>query len=133
MSDSKKRRPVNTATAPQAIGPYSQGCQAGCFLFVSGQLPIDPETGDLVTGDIARQTHVIMRNIGEITRAAGTGLDQVVKTTIFLTDLSHFDTVNSAYGSYFEDAPPARSTIQVAALPKGADIEIEAVVYLDQQ
>jgi 2-iminobutanoate/2-iminopropanoate deaminase len=132
MSDSKSRQPVETQNAPQAIGPYSQGCQAGCFVFVSGQLPIDEATGELVTGDIAQQTHTIMRNISEICRAAGTDLAQVVKTTIFLTDLNNFDTVNSAYGSYFDAAPPARSTIQVAALPKGAEIEIEAVAYLNK-
>ena len=132
MPDSRKRRTVATSAAPQAIGPYSQGCQAGCFLFVSGQVALDPDTGELVKGDIARQTHTIMRHIGEIARAAGTGLDQVVKTTIFLTDLSHFDTVNNVYGSYFDGQPPARSTIQVAALPKGAQIEIEAVVYLNK-
>ena len=130
MTDSKNRQPVSTQSAPQAIGPYSQGCQAGCFLFISGQLPIDTATGELVTGDIAQQTHTIMRNISEICQAAGTDLAQVVKTTIFLTDLGNFDVVNSTYGSYFDAAPPARSTIQVAALPKGAEIEIEAVAYL---
>lgn len=132
MSDSKSRQAVATQSAPQAIGPYSQGCQAGCFLFVSGQLPIDPATGQLVTGDIAQQTHTIMGNISKICQAAGTDLTQVVKTIIFLTDLGNFDTVNSVYGSYFDAAPPARSTIQVAALPKGAEIEIEAVAYLNK-
>lgn len=119
MSDSKSRQVVATHNAPQAIGPYSQGCQAGCFLFVSGQLPIDPTTGELIAGDIAQQTHTIMRNISEICQAAGTDLTQVVKTTIFLADLGNFDTVNSAYGSHFDTAPPVRSTIQVAPCPKG--------------
>ena len=132
MPDSRIRQVVETQNAPQAIGPYSQGCQAGCFLFISGQLPIDPATGELVTGDIDQQTRTIMGNIGKICKAAGTELAQVVKTTIFLTDLGNFDRVNRAYGSFFETAPPARSTIQVSALPKGAEIEIEAVAYLNK-
>lgn len=116
--------------APAALGPYSQAVAAGNLLFISGQLPIDPATGRFVEGDIIARTHRIIANIKAIAQAAGAGLDQVVKTTIFLTDLGDFQAMNSAYGEHFPNNPPARSTIQVAALPLGSNIEIEAVVSL---
>ena len=122
--------PILAREAPAAIGPYSQGIAAGGFLFVSGQLPSDPQTGDFVAGDIEEKTHRCLRNIEAIARAAGTGLDRAVKLTVFLTDLKNFGRVNQVYGQYFKSVPPARSAVQVAALPKGADIEIEAIFKL---
>lgn len=116
--------------APAALGPYSQAVSAGNLLFISGQLPIDPATGTLVEGDIVVRTHRIIANIKAIAQAAGAGLDQVVKTTIFLTDLGDFQAMNSAYGEHFPVNPPARSTVQVAGLPLGSNIEIETVVSL---
>ena len=121
---------VSTPAAPAAIGPYSQGIVAGNLVFISGQLPIDPETGDFVKGGIEEKTHRVLMNIKAIVEAAGADLSQVVKTTIFLADLSHFSAVNKVYSEYFSDAFPARSTVQVSALPKGAEIEVEAVVYV---
>jgi 2-iminobutanoate/2-iminopropanoate deaminase len=116
--------------APAALGPYSQAVSAGNLLFISGQLPIDPATGTLVEGDIVVRTHRIIANIKAIAQAAGASLDQVVKTTIFLTDLGDFQAMNSAYGEHFPANPPARSTVQVAGLPLGSNIEIETVVSL---
>lgn len=130
MNESTPITAVSTANAPAAIGPYSQGIVAGGFLFISGQLPMDPATGELIEADMAAKTRRILDNIGAIAAAAGAGLEQVVKTTIFLTDMADFATVNGVYGQYFGDAPPARSTVQVAGLPKGASIEMEAVVSL---
>ena len=121
---------ISTNQAPAAIGPYSQAVQAGNLLFVSGQLPINPQTGTLIDGDIASRTHQIMANIRAIAKAADTELVDIIKTTIFLTDLADFRTVNEAYGKYFPTEPPARSTVQVAALPLGANIEIESIIFL---
>ena len=121
---------ISTASAPKAIGPYSQAVKAGTLLFTSGQLPLDPTTGRLVAGGIAEQTRQVMANLQAILSAAGTGFSRVVKTTVFLTDLSQFPEFNRTYASYFESAPPARSTVQVAALPLGAPIEIEMVAEL---
>jgi len=121
---------VSTPAAPAAIGPYSQGIVAGNLVFISGQLPIDPETGDFVKGTIEEKTHRVLMNIKAIVEAAGADLSQVVKTTIFLADLNHFSAVNKVYSEYFSEAFPARSTVQVSALPKGAEIEVEAVVYV---
>ncbi len=113
--------------APGAIGPYSQGIRAGNFLFFSGQLPIDPASGEIVAGGIEEQTRRVMANIGAVLASAGCGFRQVVKTTIYLTDLQDFARVNAIYGQYFEAPAPARATVQVAALPKGAMIEIEGI------
>ena len=124
------KKSISTDQAPAAIGPYSQAVQAGDLLFVSGQLPINPQTGTLIDGDIASRTHQIIANITAIAKAAGAELADLVKTTIFLTDLADFRAVNEAYGQYFPSAPPARSTVQVAALPLGANIEIESVFVL---
>lgn len=130
MSKDGLWKEVKTSRAPGAIGPYSQGVRAGNFLFISGQLPLDPETGEFVAGDIEAKTRQVLKNIGAIVEAAGADLSQVVKTVIFLTDLGNFSRVNKVYGEYFHGVYPARSTVQVCALPKGAEIEIEAVVYL---
>lgn len=116
--------------APAALGPYSQAVSVGNLLFISGQLPIDPTTGKMVEGDIATRTHQVLANMRAIAEAAGANLDQVVKTTIFLTDLGDFQAMNSAYATHFPAAPPARSTVQVAALPLGSNIEIEAILSL---
>jgi 2-iminobutanoate/2-iminopropanoate deaminase len=118
---------VSTNEAPAAIGPYSQAVRSGRFLFCSGQIPLDPKSGQIVPGEIAAQTRRVLDNIAAILRTGGLSFDSVVKTTIFLTDLGDFQTVNEIYASYFKQDPPARSTVQVAALPKGANVEIEVI------
>ena len=118
---------VSSADAPAAIGPYSQAIGAGQLVFCSGQLPIVPATGNLVGDDIGAQARQVLENMGAVLKAAGSSYDQVVKTTVFLTDLSDFAAMNSVYAEFFPGASPARSTIQVAALPKGAKVEIEAI------
>lgn len=124
------KKTYHTDHAPAALGPYSQAVSAGNLLFISGQLPIDPATGTFVEGDIGARTHRIVANIKAIAEAAGGSLENIVKTTIFLTDLNDFQAVNSAYGEHFNSEPPARSTVQVAALPLGSDIEIETILSL---
>lgn len=118
---------IATTAAPAAVGPYSQAVRVGNFVFCSGQIPLDPATQQIVTGDITAQTKRVLENITAVLRAEGLGLEAIVKTTIFLTNLGDFQTVNEIYGSYFKSDPPARSTVQVAALPKGAAIEIEVI------
>ena len=118
---------LETKNAPAAIGPYSQGIEAGSMVFVSGQLPIVPETGELHGGDIGEQTAQSMRNIAAILQEAGCTLKDVVKTTIFLKDLSDFAQVNAAYAAFFPENAPARACVQVAKLPKDARVEIEAI------
>lgn len=118
---------IATPNAPSAIGPYSQGIKANGFVFVSGCLPVDMQTGELSTGDIAEQTRCAMQNLSAILEAAGSNLQKVVKTTVFLKDLGNFQTVNGAYAAFFPAEPPARACIQVAALPKDAELEIEAI------
>ena len=118
---------IFTGAAPQAIGPYSQAVRSGRFVFCSGQIPLDPKSGEIVSGDIATQTRRVLDNIGAILRMEGLTFNNVVKTTIFLTNLADFQTVNEVYGSYFKQDPPARSTVQVSALPKGANVEIEVI------
>lgn len=118
---------ISTNEAPGAIGPYSQGIATGSFVFCSGQIPLDPATGQLAGDDVSRQTEQVLRNIAAVLRAHGIGLKDVVKTTVFMTDLAKFDEMNKVYGNHFPTLPPARSTIQVAALPKGANVEIEAI------
>jgi len=122
--------PIATASAPKALGPYSQAIRAGQFLFVSGQVPIDPATGALATGAIADQTRRALQNIGEILKAGGASFQQVVRTTVYLADLADFPAMNDAYAEFFTAPQPARSTIQAANLPKGARIEIDAIAYL---
>jgi len=118
---------VASTTAPAAIGPYSQAIRAGSLVFLSGQIPLDHATGALAQGDIAAQTNRVMENLRAVLSAAGCGFADVVKTTIYLVDLAHFAAVNEAYGRFFEPPFPARATVQVAALPKGAQVEIDAV------
>lgn len=124
---------VTTDKAPAAIGPYAQAVRAGEFLFCSGQIPLDPATGEVVTGDIRSQARRVMANLQGVLAAAGLGWADLVKTTIFLTDLGDFAAVNEVYGEFCGATPPARSTVQVAALPKGVAIEVEAVAYCGQR
>ncbi len=123
---------ISTSEAPAAIGPYSQAVGSGNFLFCSGQIPLDPKSGQIVSGDIATQTRRVLDNIGAVLKAEGLTFENIVKTTIFLTDLADFQTVNEIYGSYFKQQPPARSTVQVSALPKGAKVEIEVIAVADE-
>lgn len=120
-------KPVNSLSAPAAIGPYSQAIDAGDFVFLSGQVPIDPKTGELVPGDIAAQTERVLDNLAAVLEAAGCSFADVVKTTIYLMDLGDFQTVNATYAKRFSTAPPARATVQVSALPKGSRVEIDAI------
>ncbi len=121
------RSVVSTPHAPKAIGPYSQGIKANGFVFTAGQAGLDPTTGKLAGEDIVSQTQQVMRNLQAILEEAGSSMDKVVKTTVFVVNLADFKTVNEIYGSFFTGEPPARSTVQVAALPLGALVEIEAV------
>jgi 2-iminobutanoate/2-iminopropanoate deaminase len=118
---------ISTAGAPNAIGPYSQAISANGFLFTAGQVALDPATGELVTGGIAEQTTRALENLRAVLKAAGSGLDQVVKTTVFLVDMADFSEMNEVYGRVFGAHRPARSTVAVAALPKGARVEIEVI------
>lgn len=122
---------IATKDAPGAIGPYSQAIRAGGFLFVSGQIPLDPETGQLVTGDVAAQADRVLRNLVAVLAAAGCSAAAVVRTTIYLTDLAHFATVNEVYGRYFAPPYPARVTIQAAGLPRAAQVEIDAIAVIE--
>ncbi|MDP9322415.1 MAG: RidA family protein [Acidobacteriota bacterium] len=121
------RQAVSTVSAPKAIGPYSQAIRAGSLLFVSGQVPIDPATGQIVDGDIAAQTHRIFQNIGEILKAGGASFDHVVRTTVFLADMNDFAAMNEAYATYFTTPAPARATVQVSRLPRDARVEIDVI------
>jgi 2-iminobutanoate/2-iminopropanoate deaminase len=125
MSQSGKQI-ITTPVAPQAIGPYSQATSCGNFVFCSGQIPVDPATGELVPGDITAQTRQVLINLQNVLAAAGCTLENVMKTTVFLTDLGNFAAMNAVYAEFFASGPPARSTIQVSALPKNAMVEIEA-------
>lgn len=118
---------VEATDAPAAIGPYSQAVRAGSLLFLSGQIPLDPATGQLVGPDVAAQTEQVMKNLSAVLRAAGTSMDRVVRTTIYLTDLADFSTVNQVYGQFVGAPPPARATVQVARLPRDARVEIDAI------
>jgi 2-iminobutanoate/2-iminopropanoate deaminase len=121
---------IATDQAPAAIGPYSQAVQAGGLVFCSGQIPLDPATGELVNGDIRLETRRVMENLGGVLQAAGCGFGQVVRTTIYLVDMADFPVVNEVYGEFFPAAKPARATVAVAALPKGARVEIDAVAFV---
>ncbi len=123
---------ISTENAPQAIGPYSQAVQAGNLLFVSGQIALEPQTGELVQGDVKTQTKRVMENLKGVVEAAGASLGQIVKCTIFLKSMDDFATVNEIYGSYFQSEPPARATVAVSTLPKNVDVEIDAIALLDQ-
>ncbi len=120
-------RKISTDKAPSAIGPYSQGVIMNGFLFTAGQIPLDPASGKMVDGGIVEQTDRVMENLQEVLRSAGASWTDVVKTTVYLHDLSHFPTVNEVYGKWLGDARPARSTVQVTALPRGALVEIDAI------
>jgi 2-iminobutanoate/2-iminopropanoate deaminase len=122
---------ISTSDAPAAIGPYSQAIRAGSTIYCSGQIPLDPKTGQIISGGIDAQTRRVLDNITALLKAEGLGFGNIVKTTIFLTNLGDFQTVNEVYGSYFKSQPPARSTVQVSALPKGANIEIEVIADVD--
>jgi 2-iminobutanoate/2-iminopropanoate deaminase len=124
------RQAVSTRLAPQAIGPYSQAIRAGSLLFVSGQVPIDPATGNIVDGDIAAQTHRVFQNIREILKAGGASFDHVVRTTVFLTDMNDFAAMNAVYATYFDAPAPARATVQVSRLPKDARVEIDVIASI---
>lgn len=121
------RKVIQTAGAPAAIGPYSQGVLAGGFVFCSGQIPLDPATGQIVEGDAGVQTHRVLQNLKAVLEAAGSSLQKVVKTTVFLRDMGDFAAMNAVYGEYFKDDPPARATVQAARLPKDVAVEIECV------
>jgi 2-iminobutanoate/2-iminopropanoate deaminase len=121
---------IATDQAPRAIGPYSQAVRAGNVIFASGQIPIDPATGEFVAGGVAEQTEQVMRNIRAVLEAAGSGLNQIVKTTVFLADLNDFTAMNEVYARFFPETPPARATIQAARLPRDARVEIEAIAVL---
>lgn len=125
-----KKERIQTEKAPKAIGPYSQAIEAGPFVFVSGQIPIDPSTGELVGGEIRQQTRQVLENIKNILESQGLAMEQVVKTTIFLKDMGNFGQVNEVYATYFPSDPPARSTVEVARLPRNVDIEIEAIAFI---
>ena len=124
------RQPVSTPNAPAAIGPYSQAIRAGDFLFVSGQIPIDPATGTTVPGGIGDQTRRVLENLGAILQAAGTSFDRVVKTTVYLADMSEFAAMNDVYATFFPLPAPARATIQAARLPRDVRVEIDLIAYL---
>lgn len=127
-----KREIIATDNAPGAVGPYSQGVRTDQLVFTAGQVPLDPATGTLVQGPIEDQTRRVLDNVRAVLEAAGTGLDRVVKMTVFMTDLGDFKRMNAVYAEYFSDAPPARSAVQVGALPLGADIEMEAVALVSE-
>jgi 2-iminobutanoate/2-iminopropanoate deaminase len=122
-----RREQVKTSAAPAAIGPYNQAIAAGEFVFASGQIALDPTSGQLVAGDVQAQTRRALENLSAVLQAAGSSLGQVVKTTVFLTSMDDFAAMNAIYGEYFPGEPPARSTIAVAALPRAARVEIEAI------
>jgi 2-iminobutanoate/2-iminopropanoate deaminase len=123
---------VSTTDAPAAVGPYSQAIRVGQFVFTAGQIPLDPKSGLIVSEDIGEQTRRVLDNLAAVLKAENLLFKHIVKTTIFLTDLGDFQTVNEIYAGYFSELPPARSTVQVSALPKGAKIEIECIAVSDQ-
>jgi 2-iminobutanoate/2-iminopropanoate deaminase len=121
------RSVISTKDAPQAIGPYSQAIKANGFIFTSGQVAIDPATQQVIAGDISAQTDRVLRNVSEILEAAGSGLGKVVRATVFLKNMNDFTAMNAVYGKYFSSAPPARSTVEVARLPKDVLVEIDVI------
>jgi 2-iminobutanoate/2-iminopropanoate deaminase len=122
---------LNTENAPKALGPYSQGIKAGCLIFLSGQLGLDPKTNDFAEGGVVEQTRQALNNLKHVVESAGSKMENVVKTTVFLKDMNDFQAMNLIYGEFFKSEPPARSTVQVAALPKGGLVEIEAIVKVE--
>jgi reactive intermediate/imine deaminase len=122
--------PINSTQAPAAIGPYSQAIRAGDTVYLSGQIPLDPQSGEVIEGDFAALTRRVFDNLAAVARAAGGSLDDVVKLNVFLTDLGHFATVNEIMAQYFNEPYPARAAVQVAALPKGVPVEMDAIMVL---
>ncbi len=118
---------IQTEQAPKAIGPYSQAIRSNGLIFASGQIPIDPETGQFVAGGIAEQTEQVIKNLARVLEAGGSGLNRVVKTTVFLADMEEFTAMNEVYGRFFGEEPPARATVEAARLPRDARVEIEAI------
>jgi 2-iminobutanoate/2-iminopropanoate deaminase len=123
---------IQTAQAPQAIGPYSQAIIAGGLVFASGQIPLDPQTGQFVAGGIEEQTEQVLKNLSAVLEAAGSSLGRVVKTTVFLADMQEFSAMNDVYGKFFKKDPPARATVEAARLPRDARVEIEAIALAGQ-
>lgn len=130
MTSPASKKVVHTEKAPKAIGPYSQAIRTDGLVWTAGQVALIPETGELVQGGVEQQTRQVLTNLGHVLEAAGSGLKLVVKTTVYLTDMQDFPKMNAVYAEYFGDSPPARSTVGVAALPKGAMVEIDAVALL---
>ena len=124
------KRVIHTSKAPEPVGPYSQGILAGGWLFVSGQIPLDPETGEMVEGDFKEKARRALENLKAVVEAAGGSLGDVVKVTVYLADITRFQEFNEVYQEYFRESKPARVVIQAAALPKGAEVEVEAIAYL---
>jgi 2-iminobutanoate/2-iminopropanoate deaminase len=124
------REIVSTQHAPKAIGPYSQAVKSNGFIFTSGQIPIDPVTQQVIAGDVAAQTERVLRNLSEVLEASGSGIAKVVRTTVYLKNMPDFAAMNAVYGEYFTTAPPARSTVEVARLPKDVLVEIDAIAEL---
>jgi 2-iminobutanoate/2-iminopropanoate deaminase len=124
---------IKTEHAPQAIGPYSQAVVAGGFVFASGQIPLDPQTGEFVAGGTAEQTEQVLRNLTAVLEAAGSSFAQVVKTTVYLADMSDFAAMNEVYGRYFQHEPPARATVQAARLPRDARVEIDVIATMNDE
>jgi 2-iminobutanoate/2-iminopropanoate deaminase len=122
---------IQTDNAPRAIGPYSQAIKANGFVFASGQIPLDPQTMQIIEGSVREQTERVMNNLKAVLEAAGSSFDRVVKTTVFLADLNDFTDMNEVYGRFFGDAPPARSTVEVARLPRDVRVEIDAIALAD--
>lgn len=131
VQQSTRREVVATGSAPNAVGPYSQGIKAGSFFFSAGQIPLDPATGTMVDGGIEAQTRRVLDNVKGVVEAAGSSMERVVKMTVFMVDLGDFAAMNSVYSEYFQSDPPARSAVQVSALPLGASIEMECVALID--
>ena len=126
------RQRIQTENAPAAIGPYSQAIKAGGFVFCSGQVALDPQTGQFVAGGVAEQTEQVLKNLSAVLEAAGSSLDQVVKTTVFLADMKEFSAMNEVYARFFSEPPPARATVAAAGLPRDARVEIEAVALVSE-
>ena len=127
------REIIKTEGAPAAIGPYSQAVRANGFIFASGQIPLDPKTGEFVAGGVAEQTEQVMLNLTAVLEAAGSGLNRIVKTTVFLADMNDFAAMNEVYGRYFTENPPARATVEAARLPRDARVEIEAIALAGKE
>jgi 2-iminobutanoate/2-iminopropanoate deaminase len=123
---------IQTDRAPQAIGPYSQAIKARGVVYASGQIPIDPATGQFVSGGITEQTEQVMKNVAAVLEAAGSGLDRIVKTTVFLADMGEFAAMNEVYAKFFKTEPPARATVQAAGLPRNARVEIEVIALVEE-